>query len=386
MSDLSPFETGGELPANPVQESNLDIFKPPLAGFDWVAYEERQGRLDQVLASGSPERLATLLHELQAADPETGIKLNNIHNTVLRGEFVGFMAPLSVMSGTVVDADMPGLEFRGGVAPRASFVGKNLRGANFIDSVLPQANFREADLRGAEFSNVVLSGVDFTDAKLLGADFTGAYIVGVKGLDDPEVIQGVDLTAARTVITDEAVEGKIQHYLASHFGDAKSLETIKRKVDPVPIAIDQTIPRLQTKRILRGLVGIKLQANEVDFTSSQLIGSHFEDLSANGVIFRNAALSGSIISRAMMREADLFSAWAPGVIIEDTNLRGARLTNANLVGSILHGVDLREVIGLDAKDTNLEGMIIEDCKLPQGYGYDGFAIKPSDRILRQLES
>lgn len=384
MSDLAPF-SDGKLPVSPEQSSDLAIFKPPLADFDWVAYEDRQVRLDEALLSADPERLIRLLHALQTEDPDVGVKLNNIHNTTISGDLPGFMAPLSVMSNTKVAADMPGLDFRGGVAPRADFAGRNFRGANFIDSVLTQANFEGADLRGAEFSNVVLNGVNFDGAKLFGADFSGAYMVGVRGLDDPKDLLGVDLTAARTVLADELVEGSLEKLLASHFGNTEDIEAIRRKLDPVPVALNQTIPRLQTKRILRGLVGNHLQADRVDFTSSQLIGAHLEDFSANGVLFRNAALSGAVIVNATMREADFVSAWAPGMIIEDANMRGARLTNANLVGSIFRGVDLREVEGLDAKETNLEGIIIEDCKLPQGYGYNGVAIERTTKLSRELE-
>src|SRR5690606_7175019 len=108
----------------------------------------------------------------------------------------------------------------------------------------------------------------------------------------------------------------------------------------------------------------------VDFSDGFLIGANLENLAGNGIQLRNVAMSGAIIKEALMRDADLFGAWAPGLILEDADLRNARLHNANLVGAVLRNVDLRGVVGLDAKDTNVEGIVIEDCKLPQGYGYN----------------
>lgn len=386
MSDVDPFLERAEfLPANPDQGSDPETFSAPLDGFDWVAYADRQERLNQVLHEGDPEALAQLIHVLQAQDPDVGVKLNNLHHTTLTGELPGLIAPLAVMSMTNVQADMPGLDFEGGVAPRARFTDRDLRGANFMNSVLPQADFKGAKLRGADFTNVVLNGADFTGADLVGVDFSGAYMIGVKGLEDPETIQRVDLSGVRTVVADGMKDGSLESFLASYFGDASDIETIKRKLDPVPVARNQTVPLLQTKRNLRGLVANGLRMNDVDFSRSYLIGAHLEDIAGTGAQFRNAKLSGAVVMNAILRNADLFNAWAPGAIFQEVNLRGANITNANLVGSVFQGVDLREVMGLDAKDTNLEGIVIEDCRLPKGFGYDGVALQKSQKLQRELE-
>lgn len=383
---VTPFGSEGEgLPAKPEPTSDLEIFKPPLADFDFPAYERRQVKLDVALATGTPEGLVAAIQELQDENPDVGVKLNNFHNATLRGDLPGLMAPLAVMTQSVIEGDMPNLDFQGGVAPRAKFIGRNLRGTNFIDSVLTEVDFTDADLRGVDFANATLNYADFTGAKVAGADFSTAYMVGVKGLEDPDVIKTVNLTAVRTVVAEGMEEGSLEKFLASRFGDAEDLETIQRMLDPVPVAINQTIPRLQTKRDLRGLIGHGLRANDVNFSSSHLIGAHLEDFSGNGVEFRNTVLSGAVILRAVMRGADLRSAWAPGIIIEDTVLRGSNFTNANLVGAIMRGVDLREVEGLGAQDTNLEGIVLEDCKLPQGYGYNGIAIEATKKQQREIE-
>lgn len=387
MSDLSPF--GAEpnsLPARQESGSNFETFTAPLDGFDFQAYEVRQGRLDEVLAQKDPKALVALIRELNSGDPEIGVKLNNIHNTTLEGDLPGLAAPLAVLSKTRVASNIPGLNFNGGVAPRASFAGMNFRGAEFVDSILTEADFRDADLNGADFTNAALVGADFTGAELDGADFSGAYLVDVKGLDDIETIMRIRLTAARTVIAQEVAEGSLDQFLASHFGDSRDIALIRRMIDPVPMAFDQTVPRLQTKRNLRGLVAQKVIANEVDFSSSQMVGAKIEDMAANGAQFRGVMMSGATIFNSMMRNVDLVSAWAPGLILEDVDLRGSRVTNANLVGAILRGVDLREVEGLDAEDTNIEGIVIDECKLPQGYGYNGIALERSQKKTRQLES
>lgn len=94
--------------------------------------------------------------------------------------------------------------------------------------------------------------------------------------------------------------------------------------------------------------------------------------------------SGARIKRSLLDEADLFGLWAPGSVWEDVSLKGANLTNANLVGSIFRRVDLRDVIGLDAKNTNIEGIVLDDCMLPSGYNYDGFALKAAKNTQPEL--
>lgn len=383
MSNIAPFGEGAEqLPAIDEQSGAAEVFKAPLDGVDWAAYEERQEQIDQALQTGDPDALAAIVAGLHAHNSELGVKLNNLHNTTLRGKLAGLNAPLAVMSRTKVEADIPGFNFNGGVAPRANFSDRDLRGAEFVDSVLTEAEFKGADVSGVDFTNATLTGADFTGAKAFGADFSGAYLVGVKGFDNSEVIRGVRLNAARTVILEAMDPGSLEQYLAGFFGDATDLETIKRKLDPVPVAVGVTIPRLQTKRNLRGLVARQIDATDVDFSSSQLVGAKIENMIATGAQFRNAMASGAIITGSMMRGVDLVSTWAPGIILEDVDLRGSRVTNANLVGAVLRGVDLREVDGLDAQDTNLEGVVIEDCKLPQGYGYNGRELERSQKATR----
>lgn len=386
MSDVTPFSgEGANVPVNP-QANGDEVFKAPLEDFDWAAFEQRQEKIDEALHANDPETLSATVRSLHTDHPDVGVKLNSIHNTTLSGDLKGLNAPLAVMTRTNIDTDIPGFNFNGGVAPRADFAGKSFRGADFVDSILTETDFRGADLSGADFANAALTGADFTGANLAGADFSGAYMVGVHGLSDIETIQRVNLSATRTLVADTETDGSLEEFLASHFGDRRDIETIKRMLDPVPLAEDVTVPRLQTRRNLRGLVARKLIANEVDFSASQLVGARIEDMTASGVQFRNAMLSGAIIMNSVMRGADFVSTWAPGIILEDVDLRGSRLTNANLAGSVLKGVDLREVVGLDEKDTNLEGVVIEDCKLPQGYGYNGYAIERSQKLQRELDS
>jgi len=42
--------------------------------------------------------------------------------------------------------------------------------------------------------------------------------------------------------------------------------------------------------------------------------------------------------------------------------------------------------GLNAKETNLQGVVIEDCQLPQGYGYNGIALERSQKLTRELDT
>lgn len=387
MSDVQPFrEQADVMPVASLPGSDLDVFKPPLADIDFVAYEQRQAVLDAALETKDPDEIGAVVTQMSSENPLVGVTLNNLHNTILRGSLARLAAPLAVMTKTKVEADIPGFDFSGGVAPRAVFDGRDLKGSDFVDSVLPEISFIGADLTGSDFTNAVLTNADFTDANLAGVDLSGAYLVGVKGLDSEDVLRQINLSAARTVIAKDLVTGSLEHYLASHFGDATDIETIKRNLDPVPLAVGVTVPRLQTKRNLRGLVARDLHANAVDFSSSQLVGATIENMNATGAQFRNVMMSGSVILRSVMRDADLVNTWAPGLILEDVDLRGSRVTNANLVGAILRGVNLRDIVGLDAKDTNLNGIVVEDCILPQGYGYNGVVLEPSDKLKRQLES
>lgn len=381
---MDPFARDESLvPAN--KPSDEGIFTPPLAGFDFPAYEARQVRIDEVLRTRNPEALTELVTSFSNEDPEVGVKLNNLHNTILRGSLPkNLVAPLSVMTKSIVDVDVEGVNFKGGVAPGATF-SKSLKGADLSDTILTEADFGGADLSGASLVNAVINRADFTNAKLFGANLTGAYLIGVTGLT-PEQLKGINPTAARTIVGVGSEANTLERVLTSRFGDADDVKLLMQSLDPVPVAIDQTVPKLQSERLFRGLFGRNLNIGAVNFTGSNFTGADLEYLLGVQADFRGTTLGGVVIRNSILRESDFTGAWAPGIILEDVDLRGASLAKANLVGAILRAVDLRDVAGLEAEKTNLEGIVVEEgTQLPQGYGYNGIAIEASQKKTRELE-
>lgn len=374
MSDIAPFEAGKH-PAVPEQS---DVFKPELAGFDFPAYEQRQEMLNSAIGDSVVTR--TLLAQYHEENPGTGVMLNHLHDRLVTGDDVPRLcARLAILSGSTLQIGLPGLDFRGGVGVETRFQG-DLPGANFTDSVVPRVDFTGRDLRGVPFVNAIVNGGDFTGAKVDGVDFTGAYLVNVKGLTVQQ-LEGVVLDGARVIVAPEEADGvkDLERALSSHFGSMITPDRLSR-VEPVPMALaGSKIPLLQTNRSFKGLYGHKLVLNDVDFTRSKLHGMTLEEIIGRGIILRGAFASGGIVTKSILDGADMHSFWAPGMIWEDVSLRGADVTNMNAAGSVFRGVDLTGVVGLDAKDTNLEGVILEDCRLPEGFTYDGLSVlAPND--------
>lgn len=389
MSDLTPFAEGRGLDSANTETSDLEVFKPVLDGFDWPAYEARQDRLDEVLGQSVAPAVGKLILELHETNPEVGVEVNNLHNTVIEGSPVnGLHAKLAVISASKVGIDLRRLDFNGGVGSEADFSGRDISGSDFVNTVMPGAKFIGTNLRGVDFTNSVLNGVDFTDAETDGVDLTGAYVINPIGLTE-EQISKLRLQATRAIVLDSSTDASLEQLLASRFGKAQTVDDLKKLLDPVPVAVNYEfgapIGRLQTKRILRGLYAQKANWSQVDFTASDLTGAVVEDLKADQGSFRAATIGGMIIRSGSMREFDFTSAWAPGAVLEDVDLRGSSMAKANLVGSVLRGVDLRGVTGLSEEGTNINGLVIgEGCLLPQGYGYDGVKLQVSSKLKKEL--
>ena len=388
MSDPAPFEA--DVSRQTVSADTSEVFKPDLTGFNWDLYGARQEQINHLLINRSGEELGGLLQQFHSEAPDTGVMLNNLHGTRIKGPAIrGLHAALAVMSRSVIDLDIPGFNFKGGVAPEADFSGHDLSGSNFVNSVLTGSVFEGANLSGADLTNAVLNGANFKDAELGGTDFTGAYLVNVTGLSE-EQVKKMKIQATRAIFMAPSGATSLEQMLLTRFGEAKSLEDILKFLDPVPVAVnadwDQPVGRLQAKRLLRGLYAEKANWTQADFTSADLTGATIEGLMANQVSFRAATIGGTVIKRAVMREADMVSTWAPGVVLEDVDLRDANFAKSNLVGAVLRGVDLRGVRGLSDSETNVEGLVIEEsCLLPSGYGYDGVSLQISDKLKRELD-
>ncbi len=377
MSDLSPLDGSKEM--IPVSQQP-EVFKPMLEGFDWGAYEAREERLGAI--ADSPEATRLALVEYLRDGSGVGVMMDNLHNRTLEGAPIGNLpASLAIMSRSVITMGLPGLNFRGGVAVEATFAGTNLRGADFTDAVMPQADFREANLRGASFVNAIINRGKFDGASLDSVDFSGAYLVEVTGLTK-EQLRSVVLRGARVVMLPEDVERKegMLGTLSSHFSGLIDANDPKNQVEAVPAAPETSVvAQLQTNRNFKGLYGERLLLNGVDFTRSTLHGLTLIEPVARGVVFRNSQLSGAIVMGtedvlADMTVADMHSMWAPGSLWVNVDMSGANVAKANLAGSVFRNVDLRGVRGLSEQGTNLEGVVFENCRLPDGFEYDGLKL------------
>jgi uncharacterized protein YjbI with pentapeptide repeats len=385
MSNLSPFENEGISEVAAQSGHAEDVFRAPLEGFDWAAYESRQTIIDKL--SDNPRELAQLLSKMSDEYSE-GAMLNNLHSRVigvLNDSYRHLELPLTVMTGSTIAVNMPNLNFEAGIGVEADFSQRQLDGANFNNSVVTGANFSQCDLRGASMVNAVLNGVNFDGAQLDGVDARGAYLVNVHGLTGSQ-ITGMDLMGARVVYLAKSDEGDaMRRVLASRFGNYIELSDVVELTDLVPVAINQTPPKLTVMRNLKGLVAQQFNARGVDFTGSNMTGATIDDFVAEGAVFRATAMSGAQLRSGTLKDSDMFGIWAPGVLIEDVNMRGANLAGSNLAGSLLREVDLRGAIGLEIAKTNTQGIVLESVKLPISIGYDGNSLQPSDRLRRQLE-
>ncbi len=322
---------------------------------------------------------------MHGEDSATGIWLNNLHGTVVRGKL-----PLNLMGEKTVlsKSDFSGTQLRqahlrASVGAKAIFCDADLSRTDLTDSVFPGADFRGANLQGVSFVNAVLNGSDFSNATVTGADFTGAYLLDAKGI---RTDQHTTFIAARIVVPKPEQSGNpIQTVLINRFGNT-GIGGTDNEITAVPVSVDDVIDgRLFASKRLAGLYALRLSAAGTDFTKAELIGSIFEELSAPASTFRAARLSGATIVQSTLREADLAHAWMPGAIIEDVDLSGANLEKANMCGAVLSGVNLRNAVGIPS--ANVEGIIIGDgCILPQGVGYDGIKLQLSRKLTNELNS
>lgn len=275
MSDVQPFSHGNLQPAVPAES---EVFKAELDGFDWEQYAQRQDQLDEALAIHQSPR--DLIERLHLDDPENGVRVNNLNNRTIEGKpIAGLDARLAVLSGSAIKLGLPGLSFRGGVAAETKFQGINLRGADFTDSVVPGADFTEADLSGVSFVNSVVSGANFTGANMRGVDFAGAYLIDVEGLS-PDQLKTVNLRGARALVTPQAGDKDLASALATRFGNLDVSEDLQSQMDPIPVAFDQKVPLLQSNRVLRGLYGVDLVLDGVDFSGSRMHGLTLDSATA----------------------------------------------------------------------------------------------------------
>ncbi|MCA9331034.1 pentapeptide repeat-containing protein, partial [Candidatus Saccharibacteria bacterium] len=324
MSDMQPFEAGKsgiEVPAD-----DRVVFTAPMDGFDGLAYGQREEALAAI--ANDPSATGALIAEYQQQDPAVGIMVNNVHNRVVTGPDVPRLcAKLAIFSGSTLDIGLPALDFRGGVAVETKFR-KDATGADFTDSVMPRVDFSGRDLRGVSFVNAIVNGGDFTDAKLDGVDFTGAYLIDVHGFTE-EQLEKVVLDGARVPLVPEKATGSkdIESALSSHFGAMVAKDRLGR-VDPVPMALEGgQVPLLQSNKSFKGLYGVKVVLNDVDFTRSKLHGMTLKEIVGRGIILRGAFASGGVVTNSILDGADMHSFWAPGMIWEDVSLRGADVTN-----------------------------------------------------------
>jgi len=377
MSDLAPFDGSKEVA--PVSQQP-DVFRPMLEGFDWGGYEAREEHLSSIADSPEATRLAIVQYRDDTSG--VGIMMDNLHNRRLEGAPVGNLpASLAVMSRSVITMGLPGLNFRGGVATEATFAGIDLRGADFTDAVMPQTDFREANLGGASFVNAIVNGGNFEGANLDSVDFSGAYLVEATGLTRQQ-LRSVVLRGARVIMLPEDVERRegMLGTLSSHFSGLIDTNNPQNQVEAVPVALETSVvAQLQTNRNFKGLHGNRLLLNGVDFTRSTLHGMTLIEPVARGVVFRSSQLSGAVVRGtqdvlADMTGADMHSIWAPGSLWVNVDMSGANLAKANLAGSVFRNVDLRGVKGLDEQGTNLEGVVFEHCRLPDGFDYDGLKL------------
>ncbi len=382
MSDLTPFEVGGEI--KPYVASGIDVFTPDLADFDFVAYAKRQAALDNAFRGGR-EDVAQLIQQFHNSDPETGVMLNNLHNTqlVLPSKYLN--AALTVLTHSTLLSDVVGANFRAAVATEVDLSGRDLTGSDFTDSVLPGSNLKGANLRGVSMVNAVLNGSDFTGADLLGTDLRGAYLIGAKGLT-AEQLRRAQIRGARTLILPDQ-NSTLAQQLSGYFSEVVSEDDLRALLDATPLSIEQKPGTLQSNKVFRGLVVEGGVWDGVDFTGSTFVGASIGRVVARQVILRAAKLSGATFSGVRMSEADLVSAWAPGAIFEDVDLRNAQVTGANLSGAVFRNADLRGVTGLEARNSNLNGVVIDEgTRLPQGYGFDGWSIQASAKKQRELDA
>ncbi len=388
MSNVAPFEGSAAvevISVNGLQTPSL--FEPDLEGFDWVSYEDRQVQLDAVRSNNGTygSRTGDLLRDFHENDDELGVKLANLDNREIGGIIPrGLNASFAILTLSNISTDMLDANFQKSVFTETDFGSKDFTGADFTDAVMVGAKFAGARLNGASFVNVVLNGADFTNAELRGVDFTGAYLQDVKGLT-PEQVRTATLTGARMMLRPEG-DATLDQLLSSRFGAIGSIDDIRKKLDAMPVSIDQVPGILQSNKLLRGVVVQGGMWNGVSLVGSDLTGATIDGLLANKSLLRGATMSGSRITNATLKEADMVGAWAPGVVMEGVALTDANLKGANLCGAIFRAVDLRGVTGLDPKGSNLNGIFIDDSsRLPQGYGFDGNSLQVTAKVQRELE-
>ncbi|MFC8505545.1 pentapeptide repeat-containing protein [Streptomyces sp. NPDC057411] len=96
------------------------------------------------------------------------------------------------------------------------------------------------------------------------------------------------------------------------------------------------------------------------------------------VDLRRSDLRGADLQRAILNAADLRASWLAEAKLNrsslcDANLCGSRLDDANLTGADLRGADLRDSVGLTAKQLS-RAVLNEATRLPSELANDPWVV------------